>query len=394
MPMRKEESKKQLYFQVNKKVLFFYFVLVGIILLCIFHLKNNDIKVDQGNSGLAWEWVIEPGEYEAMFFVDSDWIAVEQKNGKYSVINAQGEVALPDEYEQIGKFYDGIACVKMNGECFYIDKSGGRITNINFDAGRGFHEGLAAVKVNDLWGYIDCNGTIVIPPQYDEVKEFSEGLAAIKVNGLWGYIDCNGTVVISPQYDEVEAFSEGLAAVMKNEKWGFINVDGRAKIELKYDEVGNFSEGKATVKVNNCKNSMDKWAYMNKEGEIVINFYSYEASEGRMVYVGEFHDGLALVTKEIYCLIDTEGKTVLRDSKFFLTCSRYNKEYDAIPGYIYTDDFMTVRKYGLVGLNGELRLEPVFDYVSGIYNDYVLVSMYSDDGELEDGIIRLISNRY
>ncbi|MBD5550603.1 MAG: hypothetical protein HDQ96_05415 [Lachnospiraceae bacterium] len=50
---------------------------------------------------------------------------------------------------------------------------------------------------------------------------------------------------------------------------------------------------------------------------------------------------------------------------------------------------MKVRKYGLAGLNGEQRLEPVFDDVCGIYGDYVLVPNKMDDGEWRDGFIKI-----
>ena len=56
---------------------------------------------------------------------------------------------------------------------------------------------------------------------------------------------------------------------------------------------------------------------------------------------------------------------------------------------IYTDDSMKTRKYGLMSLNGEQRLEPVFDDVIGIYGDYVLVSNKVDDGELRYGFIKI-----
>ena len=49
-------------------------------------------------------------------------------------------------------------------------------------------------------------------------------------------------------------------------------------IPCQYDEVGDFSEGLAAVK-----------------DAIQIDFYPYEATEGRRVLAGEYHDGMAIV---------------------------------------------------------------------------------------------------
>jgi hypothetical protein len=95
---------------------------------------------------------------------------------------------------------------------------------------------------------------------------------------------------------------------------GFIDKSGKISIVLKYDEIGNFSEGKVSVKLSNYNDDQDEWAYIDSKDNIVIDFYPY----------------------------------------------------DAIPAYIYTDDAMKIKKYGLMGLTGNQRLEPIFDYISGI----------------------------
>lgn len=45
---------------------------------------------------------------------------------------------------------------------------------------------------------------------------------------------------------------------------------------------------------------------------------------------------------------------------------------------------MKIKKYGLMGLAGNQRLEPIFDYISGIYGDYVVVESIVD-GEYKKG---------
>ena len=76
------------------------------------------------------------------------------------------------------------------------------------------------------------------------------------------------------------------------------------------------------------------------------------------------------------------------DSRFFISLTEYNNEHDAIPVYVYIDDRMTVRKYGLWGLHREEQLEPVFDYVYGLRAPYVIVEQ-NIGGEPGIGVLKL-----
>ncbi len=366
-----------------------------------------------------WEWVIEPGSYEYVCFIADDFVAAEKTNGMWEIINVSEGNVLPGEYEAVGLCRDNLINIKRGGLWGYIDESGNSVIKEQFEDAYEFQENLAAVKSEHLWGFINCLGERVIENQYDDVTSFREGMVAIKQNGKWGFINAEGGVVVGCIFDSVRSFSEGLAAVEQNgkwgcinasgkivvecvydnlqdfsegmaavkqdEKWGFINQNGNIQIPLQFREVGNFSEGLAAVERNG------KWAYIDKNNNIVIDYYFYDAgSDAGTVWVGAFHDGLAMVSRGTYCLIDDSGTKVFEDSDFFLTIADYDIARDLITGYVYIDEAMKVKKYGLVGMDGSCRLEPVFDYISGIYEEYVLVSQYMENGTLKDGVIRLI----
>ncbi|WP_052380681.1 WG repeat-containing protein [Paenibacillus camerounensis] len=160
-------------------------------------------------------------------------------------------------------------------------------------------------------------------------------------------------------------------------------------VELKYDDAGNFSEGKAAVKVSDYTEDGDAWAYIDYGGNIAIDFYPYNATEGRMIEVGEFKDGLAFVSKDLYCIIDSEGNNVfLGDSAFFISAFYYDKYLNVIPGYIFTDESMKVRKYGLMGLHGEQRLAPSFDFLGEMNGPYAIV-INVENGVDKKGIIEI-----
>lgn len=331
-----------------------------------------------------WEWVIEPGSYEYVCFIADDFVAAEKTNGMWEIINVSEGNVLPGEYEAVGLWRDNLINIKRDGLWGYIDESGNSVIKEQFEDAHEFQENLAAVKSEHLWGFINCLGERVIENQYEDVTSFREGMAAIKQNGKWGFINAEGEVVVGCIFDSVRSFSEGLAAVERNGKWGCINASGKIVAECAYDNLQDFSEGMAAVKQD------EKWAYIDKNNNIVIDYYFYDAgSDAGTVWVGAFHDGLAMVSRGTYCLIDDSGTKVSEDSDFFLTIADYDIARDLITGYVYIDEAMKVKKYGLVGRDGSCRLEPVFDYISGIYEEYVLVSQYMEDGTLGDGVIRL-----
>jgi hypothetical protein len=48
-------------------------------------------------------------------------------NGKYGFIDKDGNEVINLIYEEASDFYNGYSLVKLNGEVFYINKSGKRV---------------------------------------------------------------------------------------------------------------------------------------------------------------------------------------------------------------------------------------------------------------------------
>lgn len=385
--------------------------------------QNMEVTQIQKNDELKWTWCIKP-EYSDLFFVDNDLIAVKGKNEKYAIINTKGDTVTPFEYLSVSSFEDGFALVSNNKNTFFINRNGKNIFNKVYDEADGFSDGLAAVRKDGLWGFIDESGNLVIKNQFEQAKSFNESFAAVEKNNKWGVIDKSGRVIIDFQYDcindfqeeivaiekdgkwgfinklgeiiadfqfdEIKNFSEGLAAVMKNDKWGFIDKEGRTIITLKYDEVGNFSEGKASVKLSNYEDGLDEWAYIDSCDNTVIDFYPYDTVGDQIFSVGEFNNGFAFVSKSLLSIIDNKGNNLFlgSNSEFFISSLSYSSKYNVIPAYIYVDDAMKIKKYGLMSLTGNQRLEPIFDYISGVYGDYVIVESIID-GENKIGLIKI-----
>ncbi|MCM1127785.1 MAG: WG repeat-containing protein [Lachnospiraceae bacterium] len=341
-----------------------------------------------------WSWFIEPGEYSDIILYDENFIAVADDSDQYGFIDGEKNVIVECQYAHVAGVSEQIAIVlDSENNYLFLNADGKLITKETFEDAGNFSEGYVAVMKDGKWGFLNKSGKIAATCEYDYVTEFREGLAAVKRDESWFYIDKNGKKAFEGEYEDAQYFSEGLAAVKKDGKFGFIDRDGNVKIDFQYEDAGNFSEGKAAV--SKTVDGYQEWAYINAYNEVVLDYQRYNPAEEGMLIVGEFQDGYALVTKDLYCLINEEGRKVLgNEPKFFLTPgSTYSIESGWMPAYDYTDDSMTEKKYGFVDIDGRTKVPFLFEHVSGIYGDLAEVG-YKQKGKSQKGVIKLSLRSY
>ncbi len=155
-----------------------------------------------------------------------------KKDGKWGVLNAEGETVLDVAYDDI-KLTDYGMCIS-NGVIFaskdgyyqMYDSSGNQIGTEQFEDVCMFASSQpAAVKQNGKWGFVKTDGTMFMEAQYKEVKSFSFNVAPYYEGGKWGYIDGYGNVVIEPEFDDCLQFSDyGIAPVKNGDSWGLIQL--------------------------------------------------------------------------------------------------------------------------------------------------------------------------
>lgn len=169
------------------------------------------------------------------------------------------------QWDYIGDFIEGFACVKKNYKWGYIDTSYNVLLNPQFDIALNFSNGLACVKKNGKWGCVDSSGKIVSKFQWDEIGRFYDDLAYVRKNGKYGFIDTSGDLMIKPQWEYASNYSEGLARVKDKNKWGYINILGDLVIKLQWDETTDFEDGQAHVSKGG------KWQYIDALGKKIKN---------------------------------------------------------------------------------------------------------------------------
>ena len=258
----------------------------------------------------------------------SDGVAFVKVDKKCFFVDTLGNKVLDFNYslpfmQEYPRFYQGVCPVKKNmaKNMSLIDKAGKVVMELPVYNCTNFVDGVAVGFLSVTKGYskvtravyFNTKGALVYKNLIEDVKfgtlealrPLREGLAAhySYSKQLYGFRDKDGNLVISPSYPKVQDFNDGLAAVQTTSgKWGYIDKTGKMVIEAKFSsEPSPFSEGYAVVEKRDGKK-----CYIDKQGNVVFDGL-------RDAYY--FHHGRAFVrldrmSKYTLALIDKNFKVV------------------------------------------------------------------------------------
>ena len=147
----------------------------------------------------------------------------------WGLINDQGEIVVPMQYEAIGNFSEGLVVAAKDGKAGFIDAKGKVIVPFKYGQASRFSEGRAIVGKGDSntffmafgteLGIIDKNGNEILSPtdKFRAISDFRNGLACFTCNNEFrrGYLNKWGEIAIKPEYDYAETFCEGFGFVAK-----------------------------------------------------------------------------------------------------------------------------------------------------------------------------------
>ena len=177
----------------------------------------------------------------------------------WGYILPSGKLWIPLEFAEAGKFLDGRATVRPEGDDsspVLIDSKGKIRTTGRYDALVLLGEKRVAWKKGGGWGLMDLQEKIIeiFPDRgaqdaLEVLGPFASGLAPAKAkSGKWGYLNAQGKWVIPARFERAGAFRCGLAAAKESGgKWGFLRNDGSWGIDPKFSRVRSFSDGLAAV---------------------------------------------------------------------------------------------------------------------------------------------------
>jgi len=188
-------------------------------------LPFKDAKPTQqnGKTGLLNTKTIAlliPFEYDGIEKIsDAFPYVIAKQQGNYGVLNAQGKVIIPFEYQQL-EFYN------ISSKDHYEDELSA-------------NDFVFKAKQNGLLGFIDIHHKAVLAIQYDKLN-FEKGQAfPASKEGKWGIINLKGEVKVPFQYDEMEGIDNAYMVTQKGLK-GIISKEGKALLPNRYTAIDRF----------------------------------------------------------------------------------------------------------------------------------------------------------
>lgn len=339
-------------------------------------------------------------------------------NGFYpaGVLDADGRVLIPVEYEQIAIIQNDVVRARQSGKWGLLDLRGKQLTPFQYDWIDTFQGGYAIVKAGNAYGVIRADGTVVLPVSHNGIYRFypdsfwkdrahyhyedafyvkdGDRLKVVNIsrqqgertdaqhieapydyqmieeNGKYGYVNYKGETVPCQYENARDTFSEGLAAVVWNHKIGFIDKTGSVRIPFvfEYSEfdfnffqygLARFSEGLCAMTSNR------KFGYIDKHGGTVIPFI-YDCA-------GSFRYGRAVVYKAFgdkakAALIDKKGQVIIPFQYDYISIQSGSKPVLFV---------MRNGKWGICSLQGEVLAACIYDAVP--FFSQGLVQVEKDD---------------
>ena len=339
---------------------------------CLVLLSLNGQELYPKKEGKLWGYVNENDSiivqptYSAVgeFLGEYAWINIGGKckydqlpyGGKWGVIDFNGKVVCPVEYDYVEFCQDGVVAINKGGVMNEKDKtiSGGK------------------------WGYYDLQqGVEIVPPKYDHVGPFyASGVAWVhnggnmvqkvlteevkndkgkveyvkrnfmvfddfvlykifvhyNASGKWALIDKSGKELTDFIFNGTGDFHNGYCMVAQDGMFGMVNSEGKITVPCKYEEISD------------CYPEKVVWAWVKSypSEDIVL----VDVRDGKQLTASsysstkDFESGVAWVSKnDLYGLVDATGKeliapTYVEVGKFKHGIAFMRKDPNGLLGYV------------------------------------------------------------
>lgn len=290
------------------------------------------------------------------------------ENGKFGVINNEGETVINPEYTEIVLIpnkdvpifictydlndQDGTYKTKViNQKNEEIFKEYSKVEAIdNFDSKQNiwYEDDVLRVEKDGKYGLINFEGKEVLPCDYDEItalKGVTNNLL-VKKDGKVGLVNEKGQTIVNTEYKDIKTLKEGYKneyiIVNDNNQYGIISTTGTVIIEPKYEDVKYLNNSEMFA----IKDA-GVWKLINKDNQILID--------------GGYDN-----------IIEAKGENVVveKGGKYGVVTTKNEEkipvEYEQIK-YTFSIYYIakTGGKYGIINLNNEQVKD--FNYINMDY---------------------------
>lgn len=145
-----------------------------------------------------------------------------QQQGRYGLLDSDGDTLLPARYAHIGEFREHRAVVEQDGAFGFVQDDGQEVIKPAYDALYPYAGGYARAKVGQYYTFIDAAGE-EFGAYYYAARDFAEGYAAVLDHRGWHYITGPDEPATAPViFQEAYSFDKELARIKTKGYFTFI----------------------------------------------------------------------------------------------------------------------------------------------------------------------------
>lgn len=237
-----------------------------------YYLSSQYGLVDIHNKALPaqWDWVSD---------VDSNSNAIVKKKNQFGILNINGQLILPTEYDYITHYQNEIyLVVKNNLYGFYNSQENCFITSVEYNYNPSFnpsyytngkqfklHKGsevalvdangrysinfgtysnlffaqcdIIRIQKNNKYGFVDRKLKSVTAIEYDKATDYGNNVAIVSKGSSTFLIDKTGKIIYSIKNGEIMSAENPLFIVKQNELLGLLSIDGKHILNIEFESI-------------------------------------------------------------------------------------------------------------------------------------------------------------
>lgn len=330
---------------------------------------------------------------------------------RWGVLNRDGTIILPAEYDQIIMDDDHFLASKhLPGKQWWIlfDKNGKALTTKAYEQIDKFNGTFFPVRKNGFYGGVNLYGQEIIACVFDSISGTNQNLVAVKFRGQYGIMDTDERWVVTPQPNPISL----LNAERYFEKSGNITFLKSITGEIIY-----FTTNPLTIqddKLFETISSGGKWT-INFDGQIIHREQPHSERSEEIYPSSEGYRGLKKNGR--YGFIDDQGR--LRIANRYEGIQPFSEGLAAVKirgkwGYLNKEDKIVVQpvyeevypfnkgyavvkqngKYGLIYSNGKIALDVRYNKIELQENGRIKIFIGDQIGLADDGGNILLQPKY
>lgn len=419
--MKNQNSKSKISIKTVKKIVLIVIaiVLISIIAYTVTYFINKSKR----------EYSIEEVKEFNYYLV--------KKDGKYGVIDREGNLVVTNEYDNIlipnpekpvfmciynynleNGEYDTKILNNEGKEIFTEYEEVQAITLKNLITDVPYEKSVLKYKKDGKYGLIDYTGKVITKPIYEEIDNllYKEGELLVKQAGKYGVINIKGTTLLKPEYDSISCDgyynndlkyrNDGYIVSIKTDegyRYGYIDYTGKLLLKMEYNDI---------YRINNIKESEDIYLVTQRNGQsglmkndrqILNNQYqSIEFDDQTELLVLEKNkkygisklsgtsilgiDYTSITIEGIYIYADKDNQSNIYDLNGNKQSTIKFKDIIDIENQNIKITVDTNGKYGIIDENGKIIVSNKYYYLEQLYDKYFIAVG-------EEGKVGIIDNR-